>query len=133
MKWNYFIFIFQWQYDNIENFNSFHQCITRLRFHFPLHSNELFPNKTFTSNEQNISKRKAGEKKKPDMLKKNTTIFDFKGISFSWGREMKIACSFYDTWKKEAEKGVPFLFSSQEHSLHCPQFLVFFEIARSFA
>ena len=28
-------------------------------------------------------KGKQGKKKKPDMLKKNTTIFDFKGISFS--------------------------------------------------
>lgn len=102
-------FHIQWQYDNIEKFNSFHQCVTRLRFHFLLHSNELFPNKTsFTSNEQNISKGKAGKKKKKLVClkkkKRTATIFDFKGISFSWGREMKIACSFYATWKKERQR-----------------------------
>lgn len=69
----------------MEKFNSFHQCETRLRFHFLLHSNELFQNKTsFTSNEQNISKGKAEEKKMVCLKKKKktTTVFDFKGISF---------------------------------------------------
>ena len=40
-----------------------------------MHSNELFPNKTsFTSNEQNISKGKAKKKKKTSMFKKKKEL-----------------------------------------------------------
>lgn len=47
---------------------------------------------------------------------------------------MKIASSFMALEKKkESEKEVLFLFSSQEQILHCPQILVSSEVTRSSA
>lgn len=114
------------------------QCLTDQDFIFFYTQMNSFQNETsLTSNEQNISNRKRRRKKgyiKKKKLQQYSTSKEYLWVEV--GREMKIAHSFYDTWKKkkkEVEKGVPFLFSSQEQTLCYPQFLVSSEVTGSFA